>query len=435
MQSPSPPRPALAGALLAAMLAGSVAHGFFNGVPEWIAGLAGWGAAALLWNRLSTGQKRQCTLLVVVGLAGVVIGAASGVEIRLSRLLDENQAILALIAGVSFVHMASTAGFTPDRESPRGPGAFLRTLLGLNVLAAAINITALMLVSEHVSRIRPLGPLEARAFSRTFSLAVLYSPFIGGMALALNLAPGASLASVAAVGIGLAICGIAFIFLGARWREPEALATFPGYPLRAEVLWLPAALAAAVFAVHFYRPQVPVLSIIALLAPVIAWLDVARRIGPGRAASRVIDHVGVRLPGMSGELLLFLSAGVLAVGLSSAFAAAGISLPEIRYYGLGASLALLLVIVLAAVGLHPIISLSALIPLLGPLSLTQEGTVMLFVAGWSIGCALCPYSGTNLILQARHGFSPWRFPAWNAGYAAFMWLLASIAMTFEAGLG
>lgn len=435
MHSPGPPRPALAGALLAAMLAGSVAHGFFNGVPEWIAGLAGWGAAALLWNRLSVGQKRQCTLLVVVGLAGVVIGAASGVEIRLSRLLDENQAILALIAGVSFVHMASTAGFTPDRESPRGPGAFLRTLLGLNVLAAAINITALMLVSEHVSRIRPLGRLEARAFSRTFSLAVLYSPFIGGMALALNLAPGASLASVAAVGIGLAICGIAFTFLAARWREPEALATFPGYPLRAEVLWLPAALAAAVFAVHFYRPQVPVLSIIALLAPVIAWLDVARRIGPGRAASRVIEHVGVRLPGMSGELLLFLSAGVLAVGLSSAFAAAGISLPEIRYYGLGASLALLLVIVLAAVGLHPIISLSALIPLLGPLSLTQEGTVMLFVAGWSIGCALCPYSGTNLILQARHGFSPWRFPAWNAGYAAFMWLLASIAMMFEAGLG
>lgn len=426
---------ALAGVLLGAMLAASVGHGFFAVVPEWTAGLAAWGAAALLWNRLSAGQQRQCTLLIVVGLAGVVIGTAGGVEVQLSRLLDENQAILALIAGVSFVHMASIGGPAPTREGPRGPGAFLRTLLGLNLLSAAINITALMLVSEHVSRIRPLGRLEAGAFSRTFSLAVLYSPFIGGMALALNLAPGASLAGVAAIGIGLAICGITFTVLTASWRDPEALAAFPGYPLRAEVLWLPGALAAAVFAVHHYRPQVPVLSVIALLAPVIAWMDVARRIGPGRAASRAIEHVGGRLPGMSGELLLFLSAGVLAVGLSSAFAAAGIGLPETRFHALGASLALLLVIVLAAAGLHPIISLTALIPLLEPLFLTQEGTVMLFVAGWSIGCAVCPYSGTNLILQARHGFSPWRFPAWNAGYAAFMWLLASIALMFEAGLG
>lgn len=427
--------PALAGVLLTIMLAGSIAHGFLVSWPEWIAGLAAWGAAILLWSRLAAGQKRQCILLIVVGLTGVAIGKAGGVDIRLTRLLDENQAILALIAGVSFVHMASPAGRIESRGQPRGGRAFLQTLVGLNLLAAAINITALMLVSEHVSRVRPLGGLEARAFSRAFSLAVLYSPFIGGMALALNLAPGASLGTVALNGVVLALCGLAFTFLAVRWREPVALADFPGYPLRAGVLWLPGTLAAAVFAVHHYLPTVPVLSIIALLAPLIAWIEVARRVGPGRATSRIVDHVSVRLPGMSGELLLFLSAGVLAVGLSSAFVAVGIGLPEIRHHGAAASLALLLVILLSAGGLHPIISLTALIPLLEPLFLSQEGTVMLFVAGWSIGCALCPYSGTNLILQARHGFPAWRFPVWNSGYAIFMWALASIALMSEAGLG
>lgn len=426
-------RRTFAGALLAVMLAASVAHGLTPAVPGWLAGLAAWAAASLLWGGLSAGQRRQCAVLVGVGLGGVALGRLNGVEVSYIRLLDENQAILALIAGVSFVHMASVAAPAEEEKTPRGPGAFLRTLLGLNILAAAINITALMLVSDRVSRARPLGRLEAVAFSRGFSLAVLYSPFIGGMALALNRAPEASLAKVAAVGVALALCGIGFTYLGATRRAAESLADFPGYPLRPDVLWLPAGLALAVIGLRFSWPGVPVLTATALLAPLIAWLGVSRRSGPGRASVLAIGHVTGRLPGMSGELALFLSAGVLAVGLSSAFAAAGITLPEIRYPGAAASGALLVVVLAGAAGLHPIISLTALIPLLEPLSLSPEATVMLFVAGWSIGCALCPFSGTNLILQARHALPAWRFPVWSAGYALFMWLLASVALLIEAG--
>jgi len=131
---------------------------------------------------------------------------------------------------------------------------------------------------------------------------------------------------------------------------------------------------------------------------------------------------------MSGELALFLSAGVLAVGLSAAFAAAHLALP-VRSFGPGvASAALLAVVLAAAAGLHPIVTLTALVPLLQPLDPRPEALVLLFVAGWSIGCAVSPYSGTNLVLQARHGIPGWRFPVWNAGYAAFMWLAASVAL-------
>ncbi|MDX1514713.1 MAG: hypothetical protein R3174_13325 [Gammaproteobacteria bacterium] len=425
----------LAGTLLAAMLALSVVHGLSPAVPEWIAGAAAWAAAVLLWKRLSVGQKRQCSLLMFVGLAGIVCGAWGGVDIRFSRLLDENQKILALIAGVSFVHMAVSGGRSAERSAPRGPSAFLRTLLSLNLLAAAINITALVLVADRVSRLRPLKGIEIAAFSRVFSLAVLYSPFIGGMALALNLAPEASFSRIVMVGAGLAVAGIAFTYIGARYRNPESLAAFQGYPLRLDVLWLPAVLAGAVFAVHAWWPDVSVLTIIAILGPLISWLAVALGSGPARAGARLIDHVTTRLPAMSGELWLFLSAGILSVGLSSAVEVIGLDIPETRYYGSGASAVLLAVIGLAAAGIHPIISLSALVPLLGPLSLTQEGIVILYVAGWSIGCAICPFSGTNLVLQAGHGVSPWRFPLWNAGYAVFMWALASVALYFEAGLG
>lgn len=414
------------------MLLASIASGLLLAVPAWIAGLAAWIASGLLWGELSPGQRRQCAVLVGVGIAGVVIGRLSGVTMDYTRLLDENQAILALIAGVSFVHMATPVASPRDKDAPRGPGAFLRTLLGLNLLAAAINITALMLVSERVSRSRPLGRMEASAFSRTFSLAVLYSPFIGGMALALNQAPEASLSKVATVGVMLTLCGIGFTFVAAKRRWMESLSSFVGYPLRPDVLWLPAALAASVIVLRLIWPNIPVLTATAMLAPLIAWIGVARRAGLGQASAGVVTHVRVRLPGMSGELALFLSAGVLAVGLSSAFAAAGITLPETRFPGAAAAIALLVVVLVAAAGLHPIISLTALIPLLDPLGLSPEGTVMLYVAGWSIGCALCPFSGTNLILQARYGLPPWGFPAWSAGYGLFMWVLASLALMLEA---
>jgi hypothetical protein len=178
-----------------------------------------------------------------------------------------------------------------------------------------------------------------------------------------------------------------------------------------------------------------VLTATAILAPLIACIGVARRAGPGQAGAGVVAHARVRLPGMSGELALFLSAGVLAVGLSSAFAASGITLHETRFPGAGAAAALLVVVLVAAAGLHPIISLTALIPLLDPLALSPEGTVLLYVAGWSIGCALCPFSGTNLILQARHAIPAWRFPQWSAGYGLFMWLLASVALILESAIG
>jgi hypothetical protein len=423
-----------AGGLLAVMLLASIASGLVGTVPEWLPGLAAWTAAALLWSELSSAQRRQCLVLVAVGLAGVCLGRLEGVAVDYTRLLDENQAILSLIAGVSFVHMATPVASARELAAPRGPRAFLRTLLGLNLLAAAINITALMLVSDRVSRSRPLARLEVSAFSRAFSLAVLYSPFIGGMALALNQAPGAKLSKVAVIGAILAAFGIGYTYLAAKKEFSDSLAEFPGYPLRLDVLWLPAALAMAVIALRFRWPTVPVLTATAMLAPLIAFIGVSLRAGPGQASAGVIAHARTRLPGMSGELALFLSAGVLAVGLSSAFAASGITLPESRFPGAGAALALLAVVLIAAAGLHPIISLTAMIPLLDPLALSPEATVLFYVAGWSIGCALCPFSGTNLVLQARHAIFPWRFPQWSAGYGLFMWLLASAAIALESAI-
>jgi hypothetical protein len=53
---------------------------------------------------------------------------------------------------------------------------------------------------------------------------------------------------------------------------------------------------------------------------------------------------------------------------------------------------------------------------------------MAFVTSWGIGCALCPFSGTNLVLHGRYGVSSWFIARNNIGFAAAMITVAVILM-------
>ena len=70
----------------------------------------------------------------------------------------------------------------------------------------------------------PLGQREALLLCRAFSSAVFFSPFVGGMALALNYAPSAKLPVVWLVGVPMALAGLAYAYLDARRADPERLA-------------------------------------------------------------------------------------------------------------------------------------------------------------------------------------------------------------------
>lgn len=425
---------AVAGTLLVAMLGFAGLDGTGLAPLGWTGGLCAWAAASLLWRDLSSGPRRQCVMLISVGAAAMVWAVAAGGSIDASRVLDENLSLLAMLAGVSFIRLASSPLQSATRPpTPRGPRSLLTTLLGLNVLGSAINITALVLVADRIARNDRLHVFEASALARAFSLAVLYSPFIGGMAFALNRAPDANLANVAVYGIALSAIGIGFTWISATRSDGALLAEFEGYPLRPSALWFPALLATGVLAVHFAFAKVPVLTVIAVLAPVSACVVLLARIGVERAAVQGVAHVLTVLPQMVGELWLFLSAGVLAVGVSNAIAVADVSLPLASVGAATASVSLLAVVLLAAAGLHPVIALSALIPLLQQLSPSPELIVLLCVCAWSIGSAVCPYSGINLVLQGRYGIGSRRLVSRSWVYGLFMWFAATVAFSVVAG--
>jgi len=425
---------ALAGWLLAAMLGLTIARQWWPSLPAALPGLAAWLAAALLWPRLPGGQRLQALLLGGLGLAALGVAVLRGAHPRYADLLAQNLPILAMLAGVSFLRSAG-AGLSGDGgAAPRGPGAYLRTLLGLHAFGAVINLSALVIIADRLAGAsdrpgaaatgqrrgpapRTLDPRAALLLSRGFSCAAFYSPFFGGVALALASTPGSSLAAVAAVGGPAAALALAYAALEARLRDPLRLRDFAGYPLRYESLWLPGALAAGVAVSHWLAPERSVLGVITVLAPATTALLLLGRHGPGRGTRALERHVTGQLPGMSGELALFLAAGVLAVGLRALVGVLAPELPFERFDVTAAGLLLAGIVLLAVIGVHPVVPVAVATPLLAPLAPSPNLLAATYTLAWGIGVSVSPFSGTHLTLQGRYGVDALAFPRRNAGFA------------------
>ncbi len=147
------------------------------------------------------------------------------------------------------------------------------------------------------------------------------------------------------------------------------------------------------------------------------------------------DHVDRRLADMGGELTLFLAAGVLTVGVSSlALAFPGDWLPYDRLGPTEASATLAIVVAVAAAGVHPIVLVSILAPLLPPITELPNLAAAMFMMAWSIGVSASPLSGTHLILQARYGIPSWHFSRWNVAYCLVMLAVSTAALHLYAGI-
>lgn len=403
----------LAAALLAAMLLLVVLGELTELVPGWAPGAAAGLGLALLWPRIPGTLRAQAGILAGIGGVAFVAGDPGSAGLGAGDLLGYNDALLAMLAAVRFLGLLplSTA---ETAAPPRGRGAFLRTALAINVQAALINLPGMIIVGDRLARGGPLARGEALLLCRSFSTAVFYSPFIGGMALALHYAPGSSILAVMGPGAALALAGIALGYAGARRCDPGRLSRFEGYPLRYRTLAFPVLLAVAVIAWHLRDPGFPMPVLIAGLAPALTLGVLCFSRGPLPGLRAMLAQGRVELPRMAGEVALFLAAGVLAVGLSSVFAAhGGLWMPS-RFDAGTASGLVFAVYALSFAGVHPVVPLSIAATLLRPLDPDPALMVMTFVMGWGIGCAGNPVSGQVLTLQVRYGVAGWRFARWNA---------------------
>ncbi|MCB1960312.1 MAG: hypothetical protein KDE68_07280, partial [Rhodocyclaceae bacterium] len=138
----------LAALLLLVMTACAVAGGARFDVPEWLAGAAAWGAAALLWPTLDHRQRRQAWLLIGVGIAALGWVLWRDGRVPWLGVLTNNTALLGMLAAVSFLQLI---GLGETAALPRGPGALWRTLGSVHVFGAVINLSAVFIMADRIS--------------------------------------------------------------------------------------------------------------------------------------------------------------------------------------------------------------------------------------------------------------------------------------------
>jgi len=405
-------RNALAGGLLTLMIAASV-------IPEISllpAGVLGWAAALLLSDRLSGRQRFQSAWLIGLGLAGVLWGGFHGAPLNMTQLLAGNQGLVSLLAAVSFLRLVTRPeAVNNGAPSLRGRKALWRTLIGVHLFGAVINLSTVVILGDRMATRGRLGKRRALALSRGFAAAAFWSPFFSAMAAVLTYAPGARLGIVVLAGLPMAALALWLTAREITPEDPTLGAPFIGYPMNFRALWIPGFLVAIVLTLHTLIPRWSILAIIALSAPLltIAILAVQQRCGAWISLKAHIEH---DLAGTVNELALFLAAGVLAAGLASVTYSSGGWLPFDQFGATQAGLILTAMVGVAALGVHPVITIAAFGVWLAPLHPEPNLLAITLLMAWAIGVPANPLSGLHLMMQGRYGIDGYAFLRWNGAY-------------------
>ena len=392
----------LAGIALYCMILLSIGSGLTGQLPSWWAGIMGWLAAILLLRRVRRMQLWQSGLMLLVGVICLLWSYTQGAPTLWLKALSANQALVTMLASVSFLRLVAASALSDERSEPQGRKAFWKTLLGVHLFGSVINLSAMMIMAERLNQKQPLSMTQAATLSRGFGTAALWSPFFAAMGVALINAPGAQLFVLAIA--GLPIAAVALWIAGTEIIKEIDVEQFKGYPLDLSALWMPSVLAISIMACHFLLPLVPVLTLISLLSillPLFLLVFKQRSIGVAVYKNHIINVI----PNIGSELLLFLSAGVLAVGIGVLMMSANLSLGLSSFGAWQASGLLLISVILAIAGVHPVITIATAGGLLANINAAPDLLAMTFLMCWSGGVIASPLSGMHLTLSGRFNIS------------------------------
>jgi hypothetical protein len=370
-------------------------------------------------------------VIMGIGVLGLLWGVLHGEKSFLYKAACANQGLLAMLAAVSFLRLITQPRTPKDDVLPQGRNALWQTMLGLHLFGALTNLSALIIIGDRLASTRKLNRLQAMVLSRAFAAAAFWSPFFAAMAVALTYAPGARLPILVIVGLPLALA--ALILSGLEFSGHRDINDFIGYPMHFGALWIPSLLAVAVLLLHEWLPHLSILTVISLSSLLLSGLILLCRQG-FQAPKKLCEHILSSLPNMSGELVLFLAAGVMSAGIASVFKVSMFNLPFHHFGVHQASILLLIMVGLAVLSVHPVISITTIGGLLAPLVPDPNLLGITFLITWGLGVAISPLSGLHLAIQGRYGVSSHAFIRWNGLYVLKMFLLAVAALHIYAAL-
>ena len=398
------------------------------------AGLCGWGAALLLLPDVRRTQQGLIILLMTIGLVLLWLVWRESGGLAWIDAISRTAGLLTMSVSVGFLKLVALPAIGRDTRLPVGHKAFRDTLMSVAVLGSFINISAPVLIADRLSLNRPLDLFSCSILTRVFSGCSAWSPFFGGMAVVLTYVEDVRLLFLMIAGFPFALAGFITVYMLGVWLQPKAVAKFHGYPMQVSSLSIPAILAVIVVSMYWLAPKLSILTVIALggLITTVALLLIRR--GALDTTSELSEFVVTGLPKTANELVLFLAAGVLAAGLTGIVGLGWITLPITSFDGLSASLLLAAIIVIAMLGIHPVIQVAGLTPLLAVIQPDPLLLAMTYLFGWSLGTCGSPLSGTHLVMQGRYGIPSWKGAINNWPFVAVMYLVAVFLLFTVASL-
>lgn len=395
------------------------------GSQAWLAGSAAWLAGMLLWPMLLASQKKQAIFLAGIGVLAFGVSVLGGQHPIWTTMLTQNIALLGMLGAVSFLQLLKAPNDAIE-ALPRGRIALWRTALGVHLLGAVINLSAVFIMAERIRALGKLRPEQAMILSRAFLAAALWSPFFAATAIALAYAPGANPLHLASAGGALAAVLLVIAVRDIEKSFDTTICDFVGYPIHLRSLQIPVLLSILVGAGHWLLPHWTALSVISLASLAIACLAVTFERGVKSGSISIYHHCRDRLPGMAGELVLFLSAGVFASGLQSLIRQGGFWIPFSSFGAVEAALVLAIMILLSILGIHAVISITMISSWLAPIHPEPNLLALVFVESWAIGLAAGPLSGIHIAIQSRFGISANTLSRGNMRYCLKAYIVAAL---------
>lgn len=372
----------------------------------------------LNWRHLGKTAVRQALLLLAGGVGALVFAAAKGVFLGWGQVLTVNLPLLGMFAAVAFLSLTSREH--EQDQLPKGVKAALATGVGIHILGAVINLSALFVFGDRLQHRGVLSKNQMIMLGRAFSAAAWWSPFFIATGVALTYAPQMEWKHTLIPGAVMSIIAIGYSVVEVGLvRKGE----FSGYPLQRESLTVPLFLAAVVLAVHHFWPDFNILLLICLVAPTGAFLFMH-----GRPRLATIDHfIENKIASVSSQFAMFLAAGVFSTGLKSMLTVYPhlIQLGTTTFTPFLFGLLLTAMIAVGMMGVHPIVSIALLSPLLTPLTPNHSQLAFLFLSSWAVTAGSSPLSGVGLALVSRYHASPKAILVCNFHYAIAMILIAS----------
>ncbi|BFM47958.1 hypothetical protein THO17_01210 [Marinomonas sp. THO17] len=339
------------------------------------------------------------------------------------QVFAANLPMLAMFVAVSFLDLTNSKD--SDTSLPKGSKAIFNTALGVQVLGAVINLSVIMVFADRMKGKFQLSPTQQYILTRNFSAAAWWSPFFVATGVAITYSPGMAWQETVLPGLLMGLIAVIYSSIEANRTSKD---TFQGYPLRKESLIIPLFLACAVIIAHFISPNISILVLICILAPSSAIL--LMRSKPRQ--STLIHFVQNKLPQVGSQFALFLAAGVFSSGIAAVIQSFpnAINFDNLDFNAWLFAGILAAMIIAGMIGIHPVVSVAIISPLILPLAPNPSQLGFLFLSAWAISAGSSGLTGLGLLMTSRYGIATKTIVKNSYHYAICMWLLCSLVNVF-----